>query len=482
MDVISRECDTVFFPGCTLSATRAATTEKTYAYLREHLPDLGIVLDCCAKPARDLGRDGEFKERFAKLVNRLKDKGVKRIITACPSCHVTFKEYDSGLVSEMVYQTLAHYLPDVQLHEEIKYSVHDACATRFEAEVHSSVRTLAGSSGVELFEMTHSRQRAICCGEGGAALFVAPELAGKWQDIRGREMNGSKVITYCAGCSSTFGNTLANTHLLDLLFFPELSNKGNEKISKAPFTYINRLRLKKRLTAEYINDAKERRKPTSTYVVRSCLLLGLVLSIFGLRIAGIDDYLHSANLDQIIEACQDISPMVFIGLLALAPVLFLPIFPLVIIAGVLFGQNWGLIFSIGGASLGASFAFLLSRYLASDWLLRKISGSRADQLHQLVKDQGWKVVIVLRLIPLFPFAPLNYGLGLTGIRFTHYLAATIIGIVPACTGLVFFSSSLRQLFIDGSVVPAVIWSAFLFVIASLCAAGRKILPAKINKT
>ncbi len=127
--------------------------------------------------------------------------------------------------------------------------------------------------------MAHSGQKAICCGEGGAALFVSPATAGKWKDIRAGEINGGKVISYCAGCSTTFGNSFANTHLLDLIFFPEQSIKGREKVSKAPFTYISRLLLKKRLLAANSKDRNTNTKVGSAFMLRICQLVGLVLSI-----------------------------------------------------------------------------------------------------------------------------------------------------------------------------------------------------------
>lgn len=277
LDLLPAGCDTVFFPGCTLSATRASTTEKTYKYLQQHIKNLGIVLDCCSKPTRDLGRGREFQHLYGRLVERIQNKGVKKIISGCPSCFVTFKEYSPDLEVEMVYETLANHLPEISLDEPITYALHDACATRYDDEIHESVRYLTRSCGLELYEMTHSRRKAICCGEGGAAMFVSPDIAGNWKDIRGNEVNGNKVITYCAGCSSRFGKSFDNTHLLDLLFFPQLSVIGKEKIRKAPFTYMSRYRLKKRLLADGNGNVGGKTKfPSMTFLGSSLFICGIL--------------------------------------------------------------------------------------------------------------------------------------------------------------------------------------------------------------
>ena len=253
---IPTNCDTVFFPGCALSGTRSGTVLRVYDHLRKHLPDLGIVLDCCAKPLRDLGRQAEFAADFDRLVGSLKAKGVKKIITACPSCHVTFREYAPELEGETVYQVLVDRLPAVRLAPGSRFAVHDTCTTRFDDTVQESVRALVRSCGGELFEMAHSRRKTLCCGEGGAALFVAPELAGSWKALRQQEGHGATLITYCAGCATTFGRAVANVHLLDLLFFPDEAVRGRLRVTKSPFTYLRRLLLKRRLLARQKDDAK----------------------------------------------------------------------------------------------------------------------------------------------------------------------------------------------------------------------------------
>lgn len=330
--------------------------------------------------------------------------------------------------------------------------------------------------------LVDKRHKTICCGEGGAAMFVAPHIARKWKDIRSDERSENKIITYCAGCSSTFGKSFAHSHLLDLLFSPELSVQGREKVQKAPFTYLSRLFLKRRLQLINRSSTSDNKKRPASTRLRIGLLLGLVLLVTVLHLGGVTDYFHAANLNSWIHTLQGLPPIVFVGVLALTPVLFLPTFPMVMIAGVLFGQGSGLLYSLLGACLGASISFLFSRYLASDWVLSKIPESQEFQLRQLVTSHGWKMVLLLRLVPLFPFTPLNYFLGLTGIRFTHYLAATFVGILPACAAFVFFSSSVRSLWTDGTKLPVFIAGFFLLLFITGCLIAKRIILMKTEKS
>jgi hypothetical protein len=106
---------------------------------------------------------------------------------------------------------------------------------------------LVKQKGLTIEEMPHSGEKTLCCGEGGSVGSVSPELAKNWAALRKDEANGRKIITYCAGCSNFLGTLIPTDHILDLVFEPEATLTGKAGVSKAPFTYLNRLRLKKRL-------------------------------------------------------------------------------------------------------------------------------------------------------------------------------------------------------------------------------------------
>ena len=123
------------------------------------------------------------------------------------------------------------------------------------------------------------------------------------------------------------------------------------------------------------------------------------------------------------------APIIFMVLYALGTVFFLPGSLLTLLGGALFGPFWGSFYNLTGATIGAMLCFVLSRYLASDWVANK-TGGRIKQLINGVEKEGWRFVAFVRLVPLFPFNLLNYALGLTKISFSQYSIATYIFMLP----------------------------------------------------
>jgi uncharacterized membrane protein YdjX (TVP38/TMEM64 family)/rhodanese-related sulfurtransferase len=123
------------------------------------------------------------------------------------------------------------------------------------------------------------------------------------------------------------------------------------------------------------------------------------------------------------------APLGYALLFAIGTVLFVPGAIFGLAGGALFGPLWGTVLNLAGATLGATAAFVVARYLAADWVRRKAAG-RLGKLIAGVEAEGWRFVAFVRLVPLFPFNLTNYALGLTGIPLTHYVAATLVCMVP----------------------------------------------------
>jgi len=87
---LPRDCDAVFFPGCGLPGTRPDKVIKLFTHLRQSIPALGIVLDCCTKPSHDLGDQNFFETMFFELKKYLLAHGVKKVIVACPNCYKVY--------------------------------------------------------------------------------------------------------------------------------------------------------------------------------------------------------------------------------------------------------------------------------------------------------------------------------------------------------------------------------------------------------
>lgn len=137
------------------------------------------------------------------------------------------------------------------------------------------------------------------------------------------------------------------------------------------------------------------------------------------------------------------APLIFMAFYAAATVLFLPGSVLTIAGGALFGPVWGTLYSLTGATLGATLAFLIARYLASDWVARK-AGGRLKQLIEGVEKESWHFIAFVRLVPLFPFNLLNYALGLTKIRLSHFIVTSYICMLPGAIAFTYLGYAGRE--------------------------------------
>jgi pyruvate/2-oxoglutarate dehydrogenase complex dihydrolipoamide dehydrogenase (E3) component/uncharacterized membrane protein YdjX (TVP38/TMEM64 family) len=141
-----------------------------------------------------------------------------------------------------------------------------------------------------------------------------------------------------------------------------------------------------------------------------------------------------------VDSLGSIGPLVFIGGYAVAVVAFVPAVLLTLAAGAIFGIRAGVVYVFCAAVLGASMAFLLSRYVARDAVERRIAGNASfAAIDQAIATQGRWIVFLLRLSPAFPFGLLNYALGLTRVRFVDFVVASV-GMIPGTFLYVYYGS------------------------------------------
>ena len=115
----------------------------------------------------------------------------------------------------------------------------------------------------------------------------------------------------------------------------------------------------------------------------------------------------------------------------IAAILMVPCLPLTLLAGFAFGFSKGLLAVMLGIAIGAAVGFLVARYLARETVARKVGENpRFSAIDGAIAKEGWKIVGLLRTLPV-PFGVTNYLYGLTAIGFWHYMAATMVGMLPA---------------------------------------------------
>ena len=198
-------------------------------------------------------------------------------------------------------------------------------------------------------------------------------------------------------------------------------------------------------------------------------LLLLAVIVVGITLAFIyRDQFDAAALQQWVQDAGIAGPLVFMGVYAIATVFFLPGSVLTLAGGALFGPVLGTLYNLTGATIGALLAFLVARYLASDWVEQK-TGGRLKQLKQGVEGEGWRFVAFVRLVPLFPFNLLNYALGLTQIRLSHYLVATYLFMLPGAIAYTYLGYAGREAVAgsEGLIQKALLALALLAVVAFL---------------
>lgn len=173
------------------------------------------------------------------------------------------------------------------------------------------------------------------------------------------------------------------------------------------------------------------------------LVLGLLVAAVAVWLAFNRDRLDPALMESTIQGLGLWAPLGHIVLFALGTILFVPGAIFGLAGGALFGPLWGTVLNLAGATLGATAAFLVARYLAADWVRRKASG-RLERLITGVEAEGWRFVAFVRLVPLFPFNLTNYALGVTRISLRHYVIASLVCMVPGTVAYAWLGYAGRE--------------------------------------
>lgn len=191
-----------------------------------------------------------------------------------------------------------------------------------------------------------------------------------------------------------------------------------------------------------------------------------------------------------IDGLGAIAPIAFILLYVVITVAFVPASVVTLGAGVVFGVVEGSLYVFVGAMLGATAAFLVGRYLARDWVSKRVAGNRKFQaLDEAIGREGRKIIFLIRLSPAFPFNLLNYGLGLTKVSLKDYVLGTT-GIIPGTIMYVYLGSLAGSLATLGAGEqpsnPTITWTiriiAFVATVAVtlyVTRVARKALAASV---
>lgn len=164
------------------------------------------------------------------------------------------------------------------------------------------------------------------------------------------------------------------------------------------------------------------------WALRAAVVVALVaaLLLYGRRVAG-----YLPEFSAWVDGLGVWGPVVFVLGYVVATVAFIPGSLLTLAGGAIFGLAEGVVLVFAGASLGATAAFLASRYLVRGAIEKRVAAEpRFAAIDRAVGREGFKIVLLLRLTPVVPFVLLNYALGLTRVKLRDYLYA-LGGMLPA---------------------------------------------------
>lgn len=181
--------------------------------------------------------------------------------------------------------------------------------------------------------------------------------------------------------------------------------------------------------------------------LRPAIVVGLIAGgIVAARALGLGEAIKLENLDRLkqwIESYGALAPAIFIAAYVVGVVLFVPGLPMTVLGGVVFGPVRGTAYVWCAATIGAGLAFLVARHAVRSTVERWVRTSpRIAKVDGQVAEHGWRIVMLTRLVPLFPFNLQNYAYGITRIGFWPYLVTSAICMLPGTAAFTFAAGAL----------------------------------------
>ncbi|WP_353930053.1 TVP38/TMEM64 family protein [Okeanomitos corallinicola TIOX110] len=176
------------------------------------------------------------------------------------------------------------------------------------------------------------------------------------------------------------------------------------------------------------------------FLCLTCLVITLIVVSQSINI--------QQNLQTFITWVENLGiwgPIGFIIIYNIGTLLFIPGSLLTINGGFLFGLFWGSVYVLIAAMIGAILAFVMGRYISKDWICQQLEKHpKFKAIDHAVTQEGWKIVLLTRLSPLFPFNLLNYAFGVTNVSIFDYILGSF-GIIPGTVMYVYIGSITTNL-------------------------------------
>jgi uncharacterized membrane protein YdjX (TVP38/TMEM64 family) len=195
------------------------------------------------------------------------------------------------------------------------------------------------------------------------------------------------------------------------------------------------------------------------------LLAFIVAAVLIVRFTPVKSYLTRETLGKVLESAGYWAPVLFILVYSAGICLFVPGTLLTALGAAIFGAYMGFLYVWVGAMIGASAAFWIGRTLGREFAASLI-GNKLKKYDEAIERSGFATVLYLRLV-YFPFTPMNFGMGLTRVRFWDYFFGTGLGIIVGTFIFTFFVGTVRDVWANGNwgdlISLKVFFSVALFV-------------------
>ncbi|MCK5551897.1 MAG: TVP38/TMEM64 family protein [Deltaproteobacteria bacterium] len=193
----------------------------------------------------------------------------------------------------------------------------------------------------------------------------------------------------------------------------------------------------------------------------SILVIFVVVAIYVIRFTPVKGFLTPEALSRFLEAAGMWAPLVYMLVYTVGVCLFVPGTLLTALGAAIFGAYWGFAYVWVGAMVGASAAFWIGRTLGREFAASLI-GDRLRKYDDAIERNGFATTLYLRLV-YFPFTPMNFGMGLTKVRFWDYFFGTGLGIIVGTFIFTFFVGTLKEVWASGNWGDLISFKVFFSV-------------------
>ncbi|MFN3504989.1 MAG: VTT domain-containing protein [Caldimicrobium sp.] len=419
----------IFWPGCSLSGT----SPNLVLHLHKHLENkygkkgVGLVLDCCFDPLYQNGDLETVEKAWMDFNKKFAFYQIKKVITGCTNCFKIFKAYGKNLEISHILQEF--HKEDFQNVPDDAF-LHIPCPAFKEKEIQELVLNNFKERVKDFLRIP------ACCGAGGSA-HLDEKLSKAFLEKNLQKSQNGPILTFCMGCKNRFLKAGANAfHLLETIPKVKPFSKPLSSFQK----WKNRFFLSLKRKILKFNTI-------------------LILSLFFLFFLGIyfqkQGIFQEKFLKDFLEpyARHPLSMLLYLGIYAIAPSLFISSLGLTLAAGFLWGPLKGTLLALSGATLGATVSFLLSRYIFRDFIKYRLGFDKWQYLEKLTKTHGWKALAFARLVPFFPYPVINYLFGLLPLSLKTYIIVTFLFMAPAGFAYTYLGFSIKEIFLKGNFFP-----------------------------